>query len=560
MLGGDASATGDRLRACGAVRAVAPLHRSMLGSGPDEAAAPVLPGLVVPQAAPTAVPLGLAKALEAARYIAPRGSVNELVSKRLLALNLRKSSPESLAFAPRAYVFSPEDADGGEFSDFVEDFKLSQALAIVRRLANADSEVPRVSASAPCGYDEAWRQAQEQPEGLRGRVAPDIPWEEPRVPGGRLSAVAAAAALAATRRSLARCGRGDPLLGVGCSRCLVEDDEWSELRCLCPASSLLEEAVAAAHADEAKTLLREVPSECQLTLLDRNLWVLKPCSNGGGNGRGILILDRLPLGPGPLLRWAAAVGRAGHAGASDARDGCLLQKLVERPHLMERAALASGAAPGALFKYNWRVLLNVSLASPPEVWLFLDSNIDLAAREFSPSLDPASHVTNLLRGDHVLGRAVFQRHWRAAEFASALRGADPGAAAGCADPFEELLLPQARAIVRQLFDTLAIPQSSLADAAQGPPGRLKRLGLDFLVDENLGLWLMEVNRLNGGYGLAAPRGSGGDVKREFVERLLEAEAQLQAARLGQAAAPAAFENLAPLPGGVACLHRGSRTG
>ena len=53
----------------------------------------------------------------------------------------------------------------------------------------------------------------------------------------------------------------------------------------------------------------------------------------GGNGRGILLVDRLPeegaaaTAAGLLCRWVAAVGRAGVGGLNDAKHGCLLQVL-----------------------------------------------------------------------------------------------------------------------------------------------------------------------------------------------------------------------------------------
>ena len=87
----------------------------------------------------------------------------------------------------------------------------------------------------------------------------------------------------------------------------------------------------------------------QLGLLRDNVWLLKPSLNGGGNGRGIMLLDRLPLGGSPgsgrdnvpalLLAWVAAVGRSGSGGQNDLKHGFVLQKAVERPHLLNRELL-----------------------------------------------------------------------------------------------------------------------------------------------------------------------------------------------------------------------------
>mmetsp|Transcript_137204 Transcript_137204/g.438764 ORF Transcript_137204/g.438764 Transcript_137204/m.438764 type:complete len:556 (+) Transcript_137204:287-1954(+) len=523
---------------------------------------------------------GLAAALDAARYISPQGSVSELSSKRLLALNLRKLGGEELQFTPRSYILTSEELGGAEFADFVRDYKLSHALAVLQRVALSEtsptSELSATSRLEVGACNEAWRQAQEQAEGLHGRVAPAIPWEEGPVPTQPIAELELDSAIFVVSQALSDHRDGHAFFSSH-----IAEDHWRILRCLCPLLSPVDAGLAG-RAEEARALLEEIPKDCQVAILERNLWVLKPCSNGGGNGRGILLLDRLPAQHEPLLCWAVAVGRAGHAGASDARDGCVLQKLVERPHLLDRRALlrsscaeavcSDGAdverndleshacrppdcltGPTALFKYNLRMWLDVALSNPPEVWLYDNSYVDLAGREFSPILDPGSHVTNLLRGDPTRGRSVFQRHWSIQEFAAYLRQGSGGGS----DPYAELILPQVRSIIVAIFRALRFPPSSLQhrsgshcsgnaigdDSGTGPLGRLKRLGLDFLVDEHLHVWLMEVNVLKRDYGLAAAKGPGGDVKRHLVARLREAEAELQEARAGRRVPPEGFENL-----------------
>ena len=93
------------------------------------------------------------------------GSVSEIHLKHLLALNLRKLRGAEHAFAPRSYILLPGDFFREEFNSFVLDFKISQALALVKHVACGDVEV---TGAGITGYT---------PEGLWGRELPTIRWE-----------------------------------------------------------------------------------------------------------------------------------------------------------------------------------------------------------------------------------------------------------------------------------------------------------------------------------------------------------------------------------------------
>ena len=114
------------------------------------------------------------------------------------------------------------------------------------------------------------------------------------------------------------------------------------------------------------------------------------------------------------------------------------------------------------------------------------------------------------------------------------------------DVYQEILLPQVIKIITSLFRALSSEPSSLSKetadietrkAEEGPnqdmhasSGKLKRFGLDFLVDRNLHVWLIEVNVLKGGlkgYGLAAAHGVGGTMKLEMTRQLIAEENQLR---------------------------------
>jgi hypothetical protein len=117
------------------------------------------------------------------------------------------------------------------------------------------------------------------------------------------------------------------------------------------------------------------------------------------------------------------------------------------------------------------------------------------------------------------------------------------------DVFREMLMPQVVRIVTDLFRALGKDPSSFAQEAPAhepvsvsgeevggnghvSSGKLKRFGLDFLVDRDLRVWLIEINVLKGGlkgYGLAAAHGAGGAMKLEMTRRLVAEEDKLKLA-------------------------------
>ncbi|CAJ1452225.1 unnamed protein product, partial [Effrenium voratum] len=95
--------------------------------------------------------------------------------------------------------------------------------------------------------------------------------------------------------------------------------------------------------------------------------------------------------------------------------------------------------------------------------------------------------------------------------------------------------PQIRQVIRELFKALAaapcslLPLEDTEGEGRSAAGRkLRRLGLDFLVDRNAKVWLLEVNFLKNGYALGhAQSGSAGDAKRGFVAEFLAEEEVLR---------------------------------
>ena len=118
-----------------------------------------------------------------------------------------------------------------------------------------------------------------------------------------------------------------------------------------------------------------------------------------------------------------------------------------------------------------------------------------------------------MRGDADVGRARFQRQWDARAYAQYLTAAGRGE--DDADPYGSVLRPQVEAIVRAVFRALEAEPSSLVspmlnsgrgrwfgssrELRVGPQlesnagrsrSKLKRFGLDLLVDEDFRVWLI----------------------------------------------------------------------
>ena len=97
-----------------------------------------------------------------------------------------------------------------------------------------------------------------------------------------------------------------------------------------------------------------------------------------------------------------------------------------------------------------------------------------------------------MRGDADVGRAYFQRQWDARAYGQYLRyltAAEKGE--DDADPYGSVLRPQVEAITRAVFRALEAAPSSLLESGAGRSrSKLKRFGLDLLVDEDFRVWLI----------------------------------------------------------------------
>jgi hypothetical protein len=368
----------------------------------------------------------------------------------MLVLNIRKLGEEmQFELAPRSYVILPDSEGDGEFEAFLMDFMLSRALAILKRVVKGNKEQP-----GPTFKSDNQKEEDDPDESTRPRThhessqgsnaagsKPQKNWK---------AAVAEASPVPVIRweprptRPLDR-NSVDTALKIAHRyvsqevSIKIQPEEWFVLRDArldCEVDSKDSELGASINSEQreaAAVALSALPPNCQLSLLLNNVWLLKPSLNGGGNGRGILLFDRLPEGssvpdndsvPSLLLAWQAAVGRRGAQGINDARHGCVLQKCVEEPHLVNRGVLmqhwptgkavdcqlndekategkpAEEAVPlpePSWFKYNLRIWMLASLGLSPSCWLHNEGYIDLSGLEFTNKLIPGAHVTNQVR-------------------------------------------------------------------------------------------------------------------------------------------------------------------
>ena len=437
-----------------------------------------------------------------------QGAADELNVKGLLALNLRKLGAEAPLLAPRSYVLLPAPATGpsgeevrseaagadAEFAAFVADFRASRALAILKRVAAAPAGAPDPAAEPEPEPEPEPDCDSQRPEGLWDREIPVIPWEPP--PSRRIDEACVTVALAVAARCAAAAAE-DPALFPTHGAAAVTDAEWETLRSARLTAPLLADAAGSTQREAAQLALAALPPSCQLALLRDNVWLLKPSLNGGGNGRGILLLDRLPVGSGSttvpalLLAWAASVGRSGSGGLNDMKHGILLQKAVERPHLLNRELLmqhwptgyplpsqplpppsAAAADATELYKYNWRVWVLGSLVAlpSPAAYLHTEGYIDMCGLPYTPALVPGAQVSNQMGGHAERGYSRFQRQWDVRAFGQCLSLEAAAAAAvavgkeeGRDDPYGSVLQPQVAAIIAAVFRALETAPSSLLE-------------------------------------------------------------------------------------------------
>jgi hypothetical protein len=430
-----------------------------------------------------------------------RGNVGELQQKHLLARNLRRA-PDADTWVPRGF--------------FVAHDRISAAGDVLTAAVSvACGQGARLSLEEDA-FQTHFVVSQAAAELLRWTHLPDD----------------AAAQAAGTLASLQVCieylrtrAVSPPLrqrlLALAGSR----DESRPGIGCVCAAA----ESSALREAARVLAALRDRAPELQLELLDRNIWVVKPVTGSMGRGIHFLTSEDLAVAAGEAPERAAR-------GKLSCKEGLgyLVQRCVERPHLLQPrrlAALCPDAAalggedgaedapegqrhtmPGrqadaaetdAGHKYNVRFWLEILWSgSRPEAWLYEQGYVELAAVPFTRDLAvPWAHVTNLSPAEGDAQACIECRQWTTETFCRCL-GKSPQL------PERQLaheLLCRVASLCARALST--IPVAAGGDAGEGArgeqggpvigegahdgsAGRWKRFGVDFMVDARCHLWLI----------------------------------------------------------------------
>lgn len=275
-----------------------------------------------------------------------------------------------------------------------------------------------------------------------------------------------------------------------------------------PGNALLQEQAARVlHA------LRMQAPELQISLLDRNVWIVKPVTGSMGRGIRFLRLEDLTFG----CEKAPALGTCSHPDKEGL--GYLVQRYVERPHLLRPRRLAAlctdsqgghadGSETDSSHKYNLRFWIEVLWSdSRPEAWLYDEGYVELAAVPFTHDLGESArwaHVTNLspAGGD---GQVCIEcRQWSTQIYRMCLGNSSQFQERQLADD----LLVRAGTLCARALSTIRFSSRSSVTAAEDAEGgrgdqrgnenatqggsadRWKRFGVDLLVDANCDLWLI----------------------------------------------------------------------
>lgn len=230
------------------------------------------------------------------------------------------------------------------------------------------------------------------------------------------------------------------------------------------------EPVRADLAERARGLLAELDARNAQASIEgcANVWIAKPA--GKSRGRGIACVTR--------LEDLAAHTKAQAVNLADARENrWIVQKYIERPLVVR----------GRKFDIRQWVLLTCT--SPLTVWLYDEPYLRFCAEDYS-----LADVGNVFR--HLSNNSIakysdeFKKNvlgdgnmWRIGEFQKFLVdrfGPDHERA------WEEKIAPQIRDIV---VHTLQCAE----DTFEARRGTCELYGYDFVVDDSLSVWLLEVN-------------------------------------------------------------------
>jgi len=425
------------------------------------------------------VAASLPESLSAQSKIASTGCILDLCHKHLLAFNLRRL--QSLGFAPRSYYLAPPASGDGacavlqaadEHAAFRADFLLSEVAAVLK-----------------CAGEKT---------ATRGKLG-------------------SAAVNVACRAARAYLDRAQPWLVQGDWVALTEryPDDAAE-------ATPDERSAAASMLQE---LTNRVP-ELQMSLLSRNIWILKPVAGAHGQGIGFVDGGRLAESGQPAeacMRTEKCSFRRREIGD---RLGMVAQKYVEAPHLLDIGFLHEpGDVPKAsserhFHKYSLRFWVDVRwVASCPEAWFYeAGGYIQVANAVYQEDLSESSaHVCNLAQLPRDTPKGVASRRPRMFSLDAYRQALDQQQQGSTL--FDSHLLPQITSVTARAL-------SSVVPCTEGSK-TWQRIGVDLIVDSAFNVWLIELNHKSG---MGAPSGRKGDMLHSLLRTFFDAERALRSWR------------------------------
>jgi len=190
----------------------------------------------------------------------------------------------------------------------------------------------------------------------------------------------------------------------------------------------------------------------------RNTWILKP--GGKSRGRGIRCFRSYEK---MMLHMRKCYARQ-----------WVVQKYIENPLLIHRK------------KFDIRQWVLVTDWNPLTIWIYQECYIRFSPKDYDPRKisDRYMHLTNnaiVSKCDAFHESEIEGNMWSCDEFADHLSSLQGGR-----DVFQEVIWPQ---ITKYVTCSL----ESVQDMVESRKNSFEFLGYDFMVDDNLKVWLIEVN-------------------------------------------------------------------
>ncbi|CAK0816923.1 unnamed protein product [Prorocentrum cordatum] len=210
---------------------------------------------------------------------------------------------------------------------------------------------------------------------------------------------------------------------------------------------------------------------------------------------------------------------------------CLPSKVGRRA--LEAQQPGPGVSPSCAtrgsYKYGVRHWLDVLWCpDQPEAWFYEAGYLHFASRPYTEDLSvPTAHITNLSPPHDAKGQAPWS--WSSDMYDHYLQSTFKGGPRE--HIYREQLLPAMKAATAS---TLATVRPAAASSSSTGSVKWKRFGIDFMVDANLQVWMIEFNH---NPGMASPKGSRGDLKRVLVNQFVADEQDLRRSRSTCASGP-----------------------